>query len=66
MNDWKRNKNLKHENVLEKESDIENSLLECFSEKRTRNIPISRLLLNQKVVDLAGQFNTIDFKVTNG
>ena len=46
LNDWKCNKNLNQKRKhSEKESEIEDALLEWFSEKRAHNVPISGLLL---------------------
>ena len=66
MNDWKSNKNLNQKRKRSgKESKIEDALLEWFFDKRALNVPISELLLNQKVEDLAYQFNITYFKDTN-
>ena len=67
LNDWKWNKNLNQKRKRSgKESKIEDALLEWFSEKRARNVPISGLLLEQKAEDLARQFKINDFKAING
>ena len=67
LNDWKCNNNLNQKRKrFGKESEIEDALLEWFSEKRALNIPISGLILGQKAEDLAPQFKINDFKATNG
>ena len=61
------NKNLNQKRKRSgKESEIEDVLLEWFSEKRARSVPISGLLLKQEAEDLAHQFKINDFKATNG
>jgi len=45
---------------------VKYDILEWFAERKTCNVPVSRLLLNKKAGDLARLLNIAGFKTTKG